>query len=368
MEINTSSTNSPASPLPKRKRRAVAGWDPKRGAFRVRNVWTSGWRLGVQALFTLISLAMGWQFYRFVDAAMTTRVGALPARPPGVEGYLPISGLMGALDWIYQGALNAIHPAATILFMIFVLTSLVVRKAFCGWICPVGFISDWLARLGQILFKKNFRLPGWVDIPLRSLKHLLLGFFVWAIFVAMTPEALNEFIQSPYNKVSDVKMMMFFVKLGAVGGIVLGVLAALSVLIQGFWCRYLCPYGALLGLFSWASPVKVRRDPVTCTDCGLCDKACPARLPVMAKLEIKSPECLGCADCVASCPVPTALWMGTRERKISSGRIALLVVVFFAVGYIAARVGGVWESDLTDEEYRYHIERMEGPEYGHPGR
>jgi len=350
-----------------RKRRPLVGWSNHKFALRVRNNLTSGWRLGVQIAFTLASIIMGWQFYRFYQIAESTSAGALPTRPPGVEGYLPISGLMGAIDWIYQGTLNNIHPAATILFLTFVGISLLLRKAFCGWICPVGFISETLAKVGQLLFKRNFRPPSWLDIPLRSLKYLLLGFFVWAIF-SMTPTALRAFIESPYNKVADVKMMMFFVKIGAVGGIVIGLLAALSVLISGFWCRYLCPYGALLGLFSWMSPVKVRRDPISCTDCGLCDKACPARLPVMSKLNITSVECLGCGDCVTTCPVPTALMIGTPERSLSAKRIALMILVFFLIGYGAARIGGVWKSDLPDDEYRYHIQNMNGEQYGHPGR
>lgn len=74
-------------------------------------------RLLVQGYFALVSILMGIQFVRFVHAA---EVGAvpLPNRPPGLEGYLPISGLMGAIDWIYQGTLNTIHPAATTLILL----------------------------------------------------------------------------------------------------------------------------------------------------------------------------------------------------------------------------------------------------------
>lgn len=342
-------------------------WIRRSFSLRIRTTsWTSGYRLAVQGGFTLASLFMGWQFWRFYHAAVTT-TGDLPHRPPGIEGYLPISGLMGAIDWINQGSLNVIHPAATVMFLTFVGISLLLRKSFCGWICPVGFISENLARIGQLIFKRNFRPSGWFDKPLRSLKYLILGFFVWAIF-SMTPQALHSFIESPYNKIADIKMMLFFVNLGKVGAIVLMVLAAGSIFINGFWCRYLCPYGALLGLFSWMSPVKVRRDPVTCTDCGLCDKVCPARLPVMSKLQITSPECLGCSDCVTSCPVKGALAIGTPERALSPKRIALLILIFFGIGWGAAQIGGIWRSGLIDDEYRYHIERMDSEEYGHPGR
>lgn len=316
---------------------------------------------------TLLSILLGAQFYRFVQAARSTTTDDLPLRPPGVEGYLPISGLMGAIDWVNQGVLNNIHPAATILFLIFVAVSILMRKAFCGWLCPVGFISDNLARLGQLIFKRNFRPPNWVDVPLRGLKYFLLGFFVWAIST-MSADALHNFIASPYNKIVDVKMMLFFVEMSKIGGIILAVLSILSVFITGFWCRYLCPYGALLGLFSWVSPVKVRRDPVTCTDCGICDKVCPARLPVMGKLSITSVECIGCGDCVVSCPVPTALAIGTPQRSFSPKRMALIIVLFFVIGYIGARTAGLWQSSLTGDEYRFHIANMNGPEYGHPGR
>jgi polyferredoxin len=199
------------------------------------------------------------------------------------------------------------------------------------------------------------------------LKYLLLGFFVWAIF-SMTPTALHSFIESPYNKIADIKMMLFFVNIGKTGGIILIILALLSIFIQGFWCRYLCPYGALLGLFSWMSPVKVRRDPVSCTNCGLCDKVCPSRLPVMTKLSITSPECLGCGDCVSSCPVKNTLTLGVPERSFSAKRLAMLIILFFLIGYSAARVGGVWGSGLSDGEYRHHIQNMDSEDYGHPGR
>ena len=101
------------------------------------------------------------------------------------------------------------------------------------------------------------------------------------------------------------------------GATVLIVLAALSVLVNGAWCRYLCPYGALLGLFARLSPLKVDRDAESCIDCGLCDKACMARLPVSDSEVVRSVECTGCLDCVAVCPVDDAIGVSVRSRRIS---------------------------------------------------
>lgn len=341
-------------------------WDRRLFAWRIGEARTSGWRLASQAGFALVSIGIGIQFARFVDAARRTTDGSLPVRPPGIEGYLPISGLMGALDWIHQGTLNTIHPAATILFLTFVAVSLIVRKSFCSWICPIGFLSENLARFGRWMFGHNLRLPRWADIPLRGLKYLLLGFFLWAIFT-MTPDALRAFIESPYNKVSDVKMLAFFVDIGQTGLIVLLALAFLSIPIQGFWCRYLCPYGALLGIFARFSPMRVRRDPVACTDCGVCDRVCPARLPVSRRLHIASEECIGCTDCVVSCPAPSALRFGTARRALSPIRVGLVVIALFLLAVTAARLTGRWYSGIPEDEMRQHIRLSDSGAYGHPG-
>lgn len=341
---------SQTKPKPRRKRKRALSW-----------------RRAVQIGFAALNIALGVQFYRFVHAAMTTSAGDLPTRPPGIEGWLPISGLMGAMDWIARGALNEIHPAATILLLAFTTIALLLRKAFCAWICPVGLISEYLAKLGRAIFKRNLKPPRWLDYPLMSVKYLLLGFFLWAFFM-MGASGIAAFLDSPYNRVSDVKMLLFFVNLGTVGAAVIGFLALGSIAIEGFWCRYFCPYGAYLGLFSWLSPVKVRRSRETCIDCAKCDRVCPVRLPVMAKERIISVECTGCMECVNACPVPDTLHLGTRRKKLSPLRMGILVVLVFTLFYTTARLTGAWQSSLSDDEYRHHISRLGSPEYGHPGQ
>lgn len=323
-------------------------------------------RLLVQAAFALGCVVLGVGFARFTRAAAAGQL-PLPTRPPGVEAFLPISGLMGLLDWVYQGTLNRIHPAATMLFVIIVAVAFVARKSFCSWICPVGFLSETLARVGRRLFGRNFRPWKWIDVPLRGLKYLLLFFFLQAVLM-MSGAALQAFINSPYNRVADVKMGLFFTRLGPVGLWVLAILAVLSILVHGAWCRYLCPYGALLGIVSLFSPVKVHRNASACVDCGLCDKACMARLPVASRASISSAECTGCLDCIATCPVEGALEIRAARRwQLSVPAYALLVVLLFLGGYSGARLGGLWQSGITDAEYSYRIQNLDRPEYGHPG-
>jgi len=341
-------------------------------------------RIAVQAGFAALVLGLGLQFAHFVrraeelapayladlehglDAAELALRYPLPLRPPGVEGFLPISGLMGLLDWIYQGRLNAVHPAATMLFVIALAMAFFLRKAFCAWVCPVGFLSESLARLGRrlpCLESRNLRLPRGVDIPLRSVKYLLLGFFLWAI-VGMSAPALSAFLASDYNQVADVKMLWFFTRLGLTPAIVLAVLAAASLVVNGAWCRYLCPYGALLGLFAWASPLRIARHAPSCTDCGLCDRVCMARLPISRSRRILSPECTGCLDCVASCPQTNALALAGTGRWLGPLRFAAAVLVLFVAGYTASRAAGLWFNRIPDTEYLRRV--PEAARYDHP--
>lgn len=322
-------------------------------------------RLAVQAGFALTCILLGIQFVRFYRAAASGAV-PLPTRPPGAEAFLPISGLMGLVDWVYQGTLNTIHPAATILVLLALVMAWVLRRAFCSWVCPIGFLSETLARVGRFFFGRNVLPWRWLDVPLRGLKYLLMAFFVGAI-LTMSPEALADFIASPYNRVADVKMGLFFVELSRTGVIVLGVLVLGSVFINGFWCRYLCPYGAVLGLFSWLSPTRVRRNAATCISCRRCDVACMARLTVSRAGAVVSPECSGCLDCVAVCPVEGTLTVRAAGRRVSRLGFAAGVVGLFLAGWVGARAAGAWHNAIPDEEYVVRIQDMDGPEYGHPG-
>ena len=241
-----------ASPLsfPKPKKTLIRRLRPDRSQ-TVRHV--------VQWAFVALNLWLGVQFFLWARYFERGGSGMLVARPSGVEGWLPIAGLMNFKLFLSTGQVPAIHPAAMFLFVAFVLMSMLLKKAFCSWLCPVGTLSENLYKLGRRIFGRNLRLPRWADIALRGLKYLLLGFFVFVIG-GMSTEMLTGFMNTPYGLIADVKMLNFFRDMGLTAAIVIGVLVLLSMLVENFWCRYLCPYGALLGLASLLSPVKIRRD------------------------------------------------------------------------------------------------------------
>ncbi len=323
-------------------------------------------RSTVQLAFALLCVWIGVEFYYFVRWGMSGGLEGFVPRPPGAEGFLPISGLISLKYYLQTGVINTIHPAALVILLAIIVVSFVVRKAFCSWLCPVGTLSESLWSLGNRIFGRNLTLPRWIDIPLRSLKYLLLGFFLWSIWT-MDTDGLAAFIGSPYNKVADIKMYLFFARISGFALGVLLLLALLSVIIKNFWCRFLCPYGALLGILGWLSPFKITREKSTCVDCELCTKACPAHINVHTATRVWSDECMSCLRCIDVCPVEDTLLMRTRS---SASRIpgwvfgVLIGGVFMAVTGLAM-ITGHWQNGITPEEYQRRLPAIESPIYQH---
>lgn len=324
-------------------------------------------RRSVQLAFLLLNVWIGVQFYLWVRFFETGGQSMYVPRPPGVEGWLPIASLMNAKYWLLTGVVPAVHPAGLFLLIAFLAISVVFHKAFCSWLCPIGTLSEWLWEGGRELFGRNLALPRWADVALRSLKYVLLALFVWVV-VAMTTEEIQAFLTSPYGLVADVKMLDFFRHAGRLAIAICSVLVILSVVVKNVWCRYLCPYGALMGLVALASPVRITRDPMSCIDCGKCTKACPSLLPVDQRLTIRSPECSACFSCVSVCPVKDALELRTRRRgrRVSAAMVATGVVttVLVVVGF--AKASGHWAGDTPESLFHELIPNAE--RLTHPGR
>ena len=360
----------PSRPIPSGWKLPCSGSKPraaKKKLIRRRDRdYSQALRRGYQFAFLLINVWLGGQFYLWVRHCETAGTSAYVSRPAVVEGWLPIAGMMNLKYFLVTRQVPELHPVAMFLLVTFVAMAFLFRKAFCCWLCPVGTVSEYLWKLGRKLFRRNFRLPGWVDIPLRGLKYLLLGFFLWAVS-SMSASAIAAFMRSPYGVVADVKMLNFFRFIGTTGLMVLGALVVASVLVQNVWCRYLCPYGALLGLASAFSPLRIRRNVATCIDCAKCAKACPSALAVDKLVKITSAECTGCLECVAVCPAEGALRMGTKDGRMPAWAFAAGVAILFfgVVGY--AKISGHWRSEIPQAVYRQLVPHANEASHPMPG-
>lgn len=276
-----------------------------------------------------------WSILAFVLAGVTVfavlhqRAGV--AKPVGVDALCPFGGLetLGSL-LAGAGLTKRIAVSSILLLAATLVTAVVFRRAFCGRICPLGYLQELLGGLGKRVFGRRFEMPSWLDRPARYLKYVVLALtlaFTWSTG-ELVIRAYDPWVA--YNHITSSELLTE----NLVGLIALVVVLLGSLLYDRFFCKYACPMGAFFGLISRLSVFKVRRDESVCIDCRLCDRACPVNVEVSTATTIADPECIDCGECVAACPAKGAL--GTRTR--SGSTLSPLTAGALAVGTFAVLV------------------------------
>jgi polyferredoxin len=309
----------------------------------------------VQAVFLLFLLYVGLRFYQFYMHFETLGRQPFVERPSAVEGFLPISALVALKVWLTSGEFDKIHPAGLVLFTFFVGSGIIFRKSFCSWFCPVGTVSEWTGMLGKKLFKKNFEIPQWLVWVLTPLKYLLLLFFLKMIVFDMPTFIAKGFLTDPYNEISDVKMLLFFLNIGGFALKFVIVMFVLSLFFKNVWCRLLCPYGAMIGLGSIFRVTKVRRNEATCTNCEMCTMVCPQRIKVHKKQVVATPDCTACMQCIEACPIRDTLNMTVVNKKVNKWVVPAAFFVLFILVVGIAKITGHWNTVLTYEDWKQLI-------------
>ncbi len=187
----------------------------------------------------------------------------------------------------------------------------------CGWMCPFGFLQELLYKIHTPKIKKEFRF-------LKFLKYLILLIFVIGIPIFLSIKkgmgfpAFCKYI-CPEGTIAGAELMLINEELRSLFGsgyilkiTILIIIVILSIFVFRPFCRWICPLGALYGIFNMFAVVRIHFEPKMCSGCGSCSKACPMALnPVK---ECNSPECIRCGKCIDACP-KKAISFGRNKLK-----------------------------------------------------
>jgi polyferredoxin len=229
------------------------------------------------------------------------------------EAVCPFGGLETLATFLATGAfVPHVHAANLVLASAVLVLALAARGAFCGWICPLGFVQDLVAGASAVVQRRipaahramrelrgRARPLAILDRPLRLAKYLVLAWSLWgaATFGVMVFRDVD-----PWIALLDIGR-----ESAGFGLLVLAALLLGALFIDRPWCRYACPLGAANGLAARLSPLRLERNRSACVDCGLCTRSCPMGIDVAKAGAVTSADCTGCLECVEACPRAGAL-------------------------------------------------------------
>jgi len=213
----------------------------------------------------------------------------------------------GALKGNLLSLSLGIASLGILLGILFMLISMFWGRIFCGYICPLGTIQDAVFALRGKKARKQ--------IPLMYERKLILGKY-WVLGITFI------LVVSGLAWISiNLCPIYSFSRMPSLGlGLVISILL---IPIAGFfvnrlWCRYICPYAALLNLAQklgellGISRKKIHRNLERCIDCGICNRDCPMNLDILENEYVQSPDCIHCLRCTQNCPKPGTI---TKKRN-----------------------------------------------------
>jgi polyferredoxin len=250
-------------------------------------------RLVIQLFFFVLIAAIA------VNHSMDGQIEFLSSA--SLHALCPFGGVVSIYQYATSGTIvHKIHESAFILMYIGFALAIFFGPVFCGWVCPFGSFQEWLGKLGRKISGKKFNklIPAQADRYLRYLRYVVL---IWVLYVTATTATLFFANYDPYYTLFN----FWTPEVAASGLIILSIVVLLSLVIDRPFCKYACPYGAILGVFNLFRIFKIKRKAEICKGCKACDHVCPMNIEVSKGDVIRDHQCISCLNCTSeySCPV-----------------------------------------------------------------
>lgn len=223
----------------------------------------------------------------------------------------PFGGVVSIYEFVTAGRFAPkVHSSSFILMWAAFILAVGFGPLICGWVCPLGSFQQWIAKLGRKLQGKRYNhlIPAHVDRPLRYTRYLVLAVVIF--FTASTRKLVFQ-DYDPYFALFN----FWSSEIAWTALLILGVTIVASAWVERPWCKYLCPYGAVLGLFNLFRIFRIRREASTCINCKLCDRNCPMNITISTATAVKDHQCIACMNCTSEqfCPVADTVDFTTRR-------------------------------------------------------
>ena len=273
--------------------------------FRPRSIWI---RRVVQIFFFVFIALVS------INHTLAESGGGIPLlSSASLHSLCPFGGVVTIYQFATVGTfVQKIHESAFVLMAIGFVLAILFGPVFCGWVCPLGTIQEWVAKWGKKLFKRRYNhfVPARIDNVLRYARYLVLA---WVVYVTATSGTLIFAEYDPY-----FALFNFWSSEVAIGGLViLGLTLILSLFVERPWCKYACPYGAVLGITNLFRVFQIRRAESTCKVDGACSIMCLMNIPVDTVKTVRDHQCISCLECTseAVCPVAKTVIFATGVAK-----------------------------------------------------
>lgn len=223
-------------------------------------------------------------------------------------------------------SLGGLFPQIFLVFTVFLVTALWGRF-FCGFLCSFGMMQEILFFISRKTLLKKVRIPERFDSVMKYLKYGILVFIAAGVWILALPVDSSWNPWGVFGMLVSGNPSVVSRALPTAGFVLLLAIAAGSLFAERFFCRYLCPLGALFAILSKKRLYKVRRRSETCTDCGLCTRTCSMGIHIPDKDAVASGECIQCMQCLSICPKeslsvnPAGAIAGTAAAAVIGGTV-----------------------------------------------
>lgn len=235
-----------------------------------------------------------------------------------------------------QFSFGRLFPQIILVLTVFLVTALWGRF-FCGFLCSFGMLQELLFFFSRRTPLKKVRVPERFDAVMKYLKYGILVFITASVWILALPVDSSFSPWGVFGMLVSGNLSVVSRAVPTAGFVLLLAVAVGSLFVERFFCRYLCPLGALFALTSGKRLYKVRRRSDTCTNCGLCTRTCSMGISIPQKDAVASGECIQCMQCLAICPKdslsvnPAGAIAGTAAAAAIGGAVVVGNLVSFPV-------------------------------------